>query len=99
MSTKDKNVKVKEYKRKTTVKAHTRHKPTTSKRKPVFIDDDEPKNKLKAIKYEPKGKHDDEPKNKLKAIKYEPKGKQWVKIGESTGGNRKGKREVFELQD
>ena len=76
MSTKDKNVKVKEYKRKTTVKAHTRHKPTTSKRKSEFIDD------------EPK----------LKAIKYEPK-KQWVKIGEATGGNRKGKREVFELQD
>ena len=74
MSTK---VTVKEYKRKTTVKAHTRNKPTTSKRKPVFIDD------------EPK----------LKAIKYEPKGKQWVKIGEATGGNRKGKREVFELQD
>ena len=55
MSTKDKNVKVKEYKRKTTVKAHTRHKPTTTKRKPTFKDfDDEPKNKLKAIKYQPK---------------------------------------------
>ena len=92
MSTK---VTVKEYKRKTTVKAHTRNKPTTSKRKPVFIDD-EPK--LKAIKYEPKEKHDDESKNKLKAIKYEPK-KQWVKIGEATGGLLKGKREVFELQD
>ena len=68
MSTK---VKVKEYKRKTIVKAHTRHKPNQKMIKfdePKAVKNEpknEPKNKLKAIKYEPK--------NKLKAIKYEPK--------------------------
>ena len=83
-------IKVKEYKRKTVVKAHTRNQPTTKQK------EQKPKRKMPKLNID----SDNESKNKIKAIKYEPKKeKKWVKITEATGGNMNKKRDVYELQD